>query len=239
MKSNPPVRPFDKLRAGSKPRPAKGYTLIEVLIATAIFGAMVTLASMALNQGLKQYQGLMERGLSFWDHARYIWIQRSFNSATDYYIYTRGEGWTPYFIGDQEVISYVSLAPLAGDLPVVVWIRMEDDNNGKRSLVYYELPVYTKTYAEIERASVFADYKKGSSIRLVEGVENLQVSFYGFDLIRRENRWTSDYDARKKRSLPNLVKISYGDDEHKNSLILGINVNSTMKTTYNETYRGL
>jgi len=217
----------------------KGYTLIEVLIATAIFGAMVTLASMALNQGLKQYQGLMERGLSFWHYARYIWIERSFNSVTDYYIYTRGEGWTPYFVGDQEGISYVSLAPLAGDLPVVVWIRMEDDGNGKRALVYYELPVYTKTYTEIERESVFADYKKGNSIRLLEGVENLQVSFYGFDLIRRQNLWTEDYDARKKRSLPNLIKISYGDGVHKNSLILGINVNSGMKSVYNEKFRDL
>jgi len=220
-------------------RSAKGYTLIEVLIATAIFGAMVTLASMALNQGLKQYQSVIERGLSFWDYARYMWIQRSFNSATDYYIYTRGEGWAPYFIGDQEGISYVSLAPLAGNLPVIVWIRIEKDNNGKRALVYYELPVYTKTYTEIERESVFGDYRKGSSVRLLEGVVEMQVSFYGYDLNRREYVWTSDYDGRKKRLLPILVKVAYVGDEHKNSLILGINVNSTVKMTYNEAFRGL
>ena len=220
-------------------RHSKGYTLIEVLIATAIFSAMVTLASMALNQGLKQYQGLMEKGLNFWDYARYIWIQRSFNSTTDYYIYTRSQGWTPYFIGNQEIISYVSLAPLAGDLPVVVWIRTEKENTGKRSLVYYELPVYTKTYEEIDRDFVFGDYKKGSSIRLLDGVEDLQVSYYGYDLSRRKNLWTDDYDARKKRLLPILVKVTYGDNGQKNALILGINVNSAMKMVYNEFFQGL
>jgi prepilin-type N-terminal cleavage/methylation domain-containing protein len=47
----------------------KGYTLIEVLIATAIFGAMVTLVPW---HSTRFWRGLMERGLSFWDYARYI-----------------------------------------------------------------------------------------------------------------------------------------------------------------------
>ena len=217
----------------------RGYTLIEVLIAAAIFGAMVTLASMALNQGLKQYQGLMEKGLDFWDYARYIWIQRSFGAATDYYIYTKPDGWTPYFIGNQEGVSYVSLSPLVGDLPVVVWIRNQPENDGKHSLVYYELPVYTKTYQAIERDTVFADYKKGSSVKLLEGLESLAVSFYGYDLSRRENLWSNDYDGRKKKLLPTLVKVSYVIAGQKNLLIFSMNVNSTIKMIYNEVHQGL
>ena len=223
----------------SSRRFCRGYTLIEVLIAAAIFGSMVTLATMALNQGLKQYQGLMEKGLDFWDYARYVWIQRSFGAATDYYIYTRTDGWTPYFLGNQETISYVSLSPLAGDLPVVVWIKNEQSSDGKHALVYYELPVYTKTYQAIERDAVFADYKKGSLITLLKGLEKLDVSFYGHDLSRRENLWSSDFDARKKKLLPTLVKLDYVIAGQKNVLVFSLNVNSTIKMHYNEVYSGL
>lgn len=226
-------------RPAARYRRSNGYTLIEVLIAAAIFGSMVTLATMALDQGLKQYQGLMEKGINFWDHARHIWIQRSFGAATDYYIHTKTDGWTPYFIGNQEIVSYVSLSPLAGDLPVVAWIRKEQETDGKYSLTYYELPVYTKTYTEIERDYVFADYKKGNSIKLLQGIDQLAVTFYGLDLALGQKRWSNDYDGRKKKLLPALVKFDYVSGGQKNNLIFGTNVSATNKIIYNEVYPGL
>lgn len=204
----------------------------------AIFSSMVLLASMALNQGLKQYQGLTERGLNFWDHARYVWIDRSFNSAIDYYIRTRDKGWTPYFISNSEVISYVTLAPLAGDLPVVAWIKNEREANGKSSLVYYELPVYTKTWKDIDREYVFGDYKKGNSVKLLEGLENLKVSAYAYDSEKHGYYWHEDYDARKARILPASVMISFLKEGKKGKLIFSLNVNSTIKKSYDEAYQG-
>ena len=89
-----------------------------------------------------------------------MWVTKSFNAAIDYYVYTEGKKWFPYFHGSQGSVSYVSLSPVAGDLPVVVWLKNEKMNTGKRSLVYYELPVYTKDYKELERMDTFHDYKK-------------------------------------------------------------------------------
>lgn len=215
---------------------SKGYTLIEVLVAMAIFTSMVLLASMALNQGLRQYQGLMDKGLNFWDHARYVWLDRSFNSAIDYYIRDTENIWTPYFIGKSDIISYVSAAPLSGDLPVVVWIKNEREGNGKSSLVYYELPVYTKTYKDIDREYTFGDYKKGNSIKLLEGVEDMKVSSYGYDPVRRSYSWYEDYDARKVRMLPEVVRISFSKEGNQGKLFFSLNVNSTIKMSYNETY---
>ena len=142
-----------------------GYTLIEVLVALVIFTSMLMLAGVALNQGLVQYHGLEQRGLNFWEYAKPIWIDKSFNSATDYYVHTRADGWFPYFRGDRNSVSYVSLAPFSGDLPVVVWVMREEEENGKYALVYYELPVYTKTWEEIDRHVAFNDYKKGQSFK--------------------------------------------------------------------------
>jgi general secretion pathway protein J len=216
--------------------PFKGYTLIEVLVAMAIFSSMMMLAGVALNQGLKQYHGLAEKGIGFWDYAKNIWIDKSFNSTIDYYVYRRGERWFPYFKGNQEGISYISLAPLAGDIPVVIWIRNEAAENGMRSLVYYELPIYTKSYEEIERNYIFGDYKQGRSIKLLEGVEGIEFSFYGYDPFERKFRWYSDFEGERMKLLPSSIIISYQQGGRKNRLVFGINVNSPIKTVYNDIY---
>ena len=215
---------------------SKGYTLIEVLVAMAIFSSMVMLAGVALNQGLAQYHGLAEKGIGFWEYAKKMWIDKSFNSTIDYYVYTRSDGWFPYFKGSQEGISYVSLAPLAGELPVVVWIRNEAEANGMRSLVYYELPVYTKSYEDIDRNYIFADYKKGKSLKLLEGVEGIELSFYGYDFIGRRYEWFNNFDGNRMKLLPSSIIISCRHDGKKDRLVFGINVNSLLKMYYNEFY---
>jgi general secretion pathway protein J len=194
------------------------------------------LAGVALNQGLRQYHGLAEKGIGFWDYAKKIWIDKSFNSTIDYYVYRRGDGWFPYFKGNQEGISYISLAPLAGDLPVVVWIRNEAENNGMRSLVYYELPVYAKSYEEIDRDYIFGDYKKGKSLKLLEGVEGIEISFYGYDFPDRRYRWYNNFDGSRMKLLPSSIEISCRHDGKKDKLVFGINVNSLLKMYYNEFY---
>jgi general secretion pathway protein J len=214
----------------------KGYTLIEVLVAVLIFTAMLMLAGIALNQGLAQYHSLVEKGLNFWDYARKIWIDKSFNSATDYYCYTPADGWFPYFKGSRDGISYVSLAPFAGDLPVVVWIKSEDEGDGRRSLVYYEIPVYTKTYEEIDRYEISGDNKKGKSFKLLEGVRDIEFGFYGYDVVRRLYAWQDVFDGKKMKVLPTLVKIFYTADHGRGAFVVGINVNSLAKRAYNERY---
>ena len=215
---------------------SKGYTLIEVLVALAIFSSMMMLGGLALNQGLQQYHGLAEKGIGFWDYAKNIWIDKSFNSMIDYYVYKRGDRWFPYFKGNQQGISYISLAPLAGDLPVVIWIRNEAAENGMRSLVYYELPIYTKSYEDIERNYVLGDYKKGSSIKLLEAVEGIEFIFYGYDTFERKFKWYSNFEGERMKSLPSSIIISYEQNGNKSRLVFGINVNSPLKTAYNDVY---
>jgi len=214
----------------------EGYTLIEVLVAMAIFSSMMILGGMALNQGLKQYHGLAEKGLGFWDDAKKIWIDKSFNSITDYYVHTRSDRWFPYFKGSQEGVSYISLAPFAGELPVVAWIRNEAGAEGMQSLVYYELPVYTKSYEDIERDYIFADYKKGKSVKLLEGVESIEFSFYGYDIRDRKYGWYKNFDGNRMKLLPSSIIISYNHNGKKDKLVFSINVNSLVKMYYNEMY---
>jgi len=217
--------------------PSEGYTLIEVIVAMAIFSAMMMLGGVALNQGLKHYQGLAEKGLGFWEYARPLWMEKSANSMVDYYVYTRSDEWFPYFRGDQERISYVSLAPLAGEYPVVVWIKNEAQEDGRRSLVYYELPVYTKSFEEIERENIFSDYKKGKSMKLQEGAEGVEFSFYGYDLRERKFLWSSQFEGNRRKLLPSSILITSTQNGRKDRMVLKVNVNSLSKMVYHEIYR--
>lgn len=118
----------------------------------------------------------------------------------------------------------------------MIWIRNEAEKNGMRSLVYYELPVYTKTYEEIDRDYIFANYKKGRSIKLLEGVEGVEFSFYGYDIIENKYEWSSYFDGSRMKLLPSSIIISYKQNGKKDRLVFSINVNSFLKTIYNEIY---
>ncbi|MFO0753214.1 MAG: prepilin-type N-terminal cleavage/methylation domain-containing protein [Thermodesulfovibrionales bacterium] len=214
----------------------QGYTLLEVLVAMAIFSSMVMLATMALNQGLKQYHGLMEKGINFWDRAKGLWMDGSFGSLLDYYVRKENGDWFPYFYGSQERVSYVSLSPLAGDMPVAVWIVKERRGAGKYAVVYYELPVYTKSLKDLERDFLLGDYRKGNSLVLLDDVEKVELDFYGYDTPEQKSGWFRDFDAGKKLSLPSLVKLTYTGEQGKQTLHFGINTNSRRKGGYNEVY---
>jgi general secretion pathway protein J len=221
---------------GGERRVASGYTLIEVVVAMAIFSGMVLLGGMALNQGLKQYQGLLERGLCFWDYARKIWTDKSFHSTVDYYVYTNAKGWFPYFSGNREGLSFVTLAPFAGDLPVVVWIRKEVMEAGKIRLVYYELPVYAKSYQEIEGDFMSGAYRKGRSITILEGADRIQFEFYGYDVRDEKHKWRTVFEGAETKQLPLLVRIYYKLGGEKRMFIYAIHVNSQMKRGYQNRY---
>jgi general secretion pathway protein J len=216
---------------------SKGYTLIEVVVAVAIFTTMLMLGSIALNQTLMQYKALAKKGFSFWQYAKVVWIDKSIGSMTDYYVMERQRGWFPYFKGDLNGFSYVSLSPFAGDSPSVVWVIKEKNEKGKYDLKYYELPVVTKKYEDIEDDFVFGNYKKGNSYIIFNDVQSINFQYYGFDISKRTYEWFNEFEGKLKKTLPVAIMIDYKDDEGDKKLLLKVNTNSLMKLIYNEIYK--
>jgi len=221
---------------GGERRTAPGYSLIEVVVAMAIFSAMLLLGGMALNQGLMQYQGLVDKGLCFWDYAQKIWTDKSFHSTIDYYVNTSAQGWFPYFRGNQEGISFVTLAPFAGDLPVVVWMRKEVTADGKISLVYYELPVYAKSFEDLKEDLASGAYRKGQSVKILEGADRVQFEFYGYDVRDEKHKWRSIFEGAETKQLPLLVRVDYTRGGENRMFMYAIHVNSQWKRGYEKLY---
>jgi general secretion pathway protein J len=213
---------------------SKGYTLMEVLVALVIFSAMMLLAGAALNQGLSQYRGLVDRGLNFWDHAKKIWLDKSFHSMTDYFVFTKSDRWFPYFKGDLDYISYVTLAPFVGEMPVVVWLKKERGENNKFQLMYYEMPVYVKTAEDLDKDYISNEYRKGSPYAVLSELDQVDFSFYGCETQNARCRWYSALDGKSFKSLPTAVRISYRRGSENGFLLFSINVNSEVKKSYDE-----
>ncbi len=214
---------------------SKGYTLLEVLIATLIFSSIVLIATGALNQSMSQYKALMERGVSFWDYAKYEWIQRSFASALDYYVNDEKGNWFPYFIGNQDYVSYISL-PLTAEGAVAVWIKKEKQKNGNYSIVYYELPIYAENFKDIQKKYTFEEYKKGLSVVLWNDLKEVEIEYYGYDFSKNAYEWFKSYEGIKRLILPEMIRFSLMKDNDKFSVIFRININSTYKWYYNEIF---
>jgi general secretion pathway protein J len=203
-----------------------GYTLIEVLVAIAIFTAMVMFCVMALQQSLMQYKSVMDEGINFWKYGSKFWLHKSAGGVVGYYINEKNQ-WFPYFMCNDSRVSYVSSSPLTGNLPVVVWLVKEKTKDGT-SLVYYELPVYTYGYEEIERLYFFGDYKKGSSFVILEGVSGISMEVYVKDRLTNRWEWKSDYDGKQSDTMPGGIRITYTGGGRKHAIFLAIYTNSPL-----------
>ena len=110
----------------------------------------------------------------------------------------------------------MTLAPFAGDQPVVVWIRKENTENGKAKLVYYELPVYAKSYRELEDDFASGAYRRGRSVKILDGADRIQFEFYGYGVRDEEHKWRKIFEGAQTIQLPLLVRIDYMKGNEKN-----------------------
>ncbi|MGC9144456.1 PulJ/GspJ family protein, partial [Hydrogenobaculum sp.] len=209
----------------------KGYTLIEVIIAVAIFSMMVVLGTMAFTQGLRQYKNILRHGLNFWQNAKYVWLTKSVGSMLDYYVKSP-YGWAPFFVGKSDYFEYVSVSPIANSLPVVALVKVHEKKNKKYDITYYEKPVYTMYYEDLVRFYQDQDYKDHTHFKLFKNLDEVKLRYYGYNIQTREYNWYKNYSALKQKILPTLIKISYKKYGQKHKIILGINNNSLEKTMY-------
>ncbi|PMP93197.1 MAG: prepilin-type cleavage/methylation domain-containing protein [Hydrogenobaculum sp.] len=212
-----------------------GYTLIEIIIAVAIFSMMVFLGTTALTQGLRQYKNILSRGLNFWQNAKYVWLTKSAGSMLDYYVKSP-YGWAPFFRGKEDYFEYVSTSPIANSLPVVALVKVHKNKKGKYDIIYYEKPVYTMYYEDLINFYELGDYKKSTSIRLFKNLSSVKLRYYGYNIQTREYNWYKNYSALKQKILPTLIKVSYKKHKKKHTIILGVNNNSLIKGVYGMIY---
>jgi hypothetical protein len=118
----------------------------------------------------------------------------------------------------------------------VVWLRKESAENGSFNLVYYEIPVFAKSYRGIEWSFATGEYHKGRTVKLLEGADQVRFRYYGYDVRDEKHRWRDVYEGSLTKRLPLLVQIAYARSSEEKMFMFGINVNSNLRMGYEHKY---
>lgn len=216
---------------------SKAYTLIEVLISLAIFSTMIILAGYTFSQILDNFKKVSEKGYNIWENTKYLWMSNLFVSMTDYFVYSNVYGWYPYFVGLNDRISFVTLSPIIGDYPSVVFLIKESKNNGKYNLTVYEKRVFVEEHGDLEGYYFTNEIKKWNSMTLLDNCDQISFEYYGYQPLEKKYRWSFEYEGIKTKSLPLSVKINCYIDNKKNEISLIVKNNSLFKWYYNEVFK--
>jgi len=189
----------------------KGFTLIEMLVAMAIFSALITVLMMGFRQGLtlwdkSQYQSKEWLNNEF----RYRLLDTLFSQAVVSDDECAQKVYAPYFSGGKYFMEFTSAAALM-DVPGrirKVKLKANLQTTGTWTLSYQE---GNHSWVTLLRNLQQLEFSFEAPARPLSGVD---VSLWSEDdkaLYRDKAEWLLNYNACKLRLYPQKVLVSFVD----------------------------
>ena len=213
-----------------------GFTLVELLLALAIFAVLIVLASQAMDQILKTYyrSDIIENTESM-DYLKTTWLRASVEGMLDYMVKNSRGRWEPFFRGDKKGFKYVSAVPVINEFPVVCEVKVSNEG-GMLYLEYYEEEVLTKTYKEMKKFFKKWDKRKIRPIVIDKEIRDISIRYFGVKRSSSQMSWYDSYDSLKTGELPRAIHIEYKVREWPKSYKFKIYHRGFLKRNYNEIY---
>ena len=187
---------------------ARGFTLLEMLVAISVMTLLVSLVYGMLRMGSRSWESSAAR-IEATETMRIGWtfVQRALNNARAVPIkIPDAEGL--HFIGDNDALEFVTDLPAylgTGGLHAV-GLGLEDEPDGQfKQLILYRIPLgdYQATTDNDSDPDLL------QRAILAEGVEDMMIAYYGVDRTEDSDNeqamWTSRWQAQP--TLPILVKL--------------------------------
>jgi prepilin-type N-terminal cleavage/methylation domain-containing protein len=225
--------------SGSCCSPQRGFTLLEIVVAVAIMGLLSVLVFSSLRMALNSYDRGQER-IESEAISRALGNHMKRQIASLYPLVPDG-GLGPLaqgdnsgininnpllqlsspdgsanrqqqpllFYGQPESMTFISVVPLVHvSSPGLVIVRygLARDEHGNFYLGAMELP-----YTGFESFLMMTESPPGKPLPIIEGIERVEFSYYGFDPVRQGFFWYPQWNGSEAMAVPTAVRIEHGD----------------------------
>ena len=223
-------------------RNAKGFTLIEVLIATMVLSAVVYLATISCSMFLNVWEKKRLTDTSAINAYRsHILVRSALESIYDYYVTDpaneKAGRYYPFFNGEGDMLEFVTLSSVfKKGVPAAARIRLDNQPAGDenyRAIVYEEAPL-DNAYIKYS-----GDNLKYSRLMTVyTGVKKINIRYYGIwetkwmpekDGFETIYKWQKTFDGKKKNAVPEIIEMTLITDNGDKALLFPVRGNNVYK----------
>lgn len=214
-----------------------GFTLLEIVVAISIMGLMAVMVFSSLRLALNSYDRGQERieseaiSRALADHMKrqiaslYPLVpdgglgltEEGPNAVINSPMLQLSNQGNPgnrpqaplLFYGEPESMTFISVVPLVHvNSPGLVIVRygLARDEGGNYYLGAMEMP-----YRGLESFIMMTESPRGKPLPVIEGVEQVQFSYYGFDQIAQRFQWFQQWNGAEAMAVPSAVRIQHGD----------------------------
>jgi len=197
-----------------------GFTLIEVLIAVAVFSSVISLVMFGLDQGRLQWEKSTDRAQTYHElQNRKQWLTQLFNQANASMFRQSYGGEVGFFYGDQRKLTFLSNAPIISGPGTYAKVELSIEQHKSGQALFFSQWPYSDPYL-----SSTSEITQPSSLVLLEDVKNIEWQYYfparteptsmenrfGGFRSRPEGYWSDNpYDAAFEQVIPPMVRLTF------------------------------
>lgn len=210
-------------------RKNRGFTLVEMLVALAIFSLLITALLSGFHRGLAMWEQSAKKE-QIWQTLllRQQWL-RSLFSQTLLGNYTKSQEdvYVPFFQGSARQLNIMTASPLLDNpghtKPIQLKFELDIERH-EYTLYYVEGEWHTDPDRDIHwnetRVPLLQHLKQGNfsyeafAFPLPEMIEASTLSKYAKQRYREKTEWLNNYDAEQMWLFPRRVKIDFIDAQN-------------------------
>ena len=196
-----------------------GFTLIEVLISTAIIGLVVYLAFLAQSFFVNiWYSNKLATNIAMEEYRSHSLLRSAIESITEYFItdpeLERIGAHYPFFNADKSSVEFVTLSSVffKGSAAAGRLFLKKDSEEKTAALTYEEAPL-NATYIRYQGDKIA--YSR--SMVIADGLSRVAFRYYGtweilwndeLEFFETTKRWQDVYQGKDRRTTPDIIEIS-------------------------------